>query len=148
MLTRREIRDIVISTFLANRSPEETGMDDLSTWDDTFSLLRKEGIVLSDRQWDKLSLCLKGGIVAHNETHPLKKKMVALAFKWERFPPVFIRSMVANCGRIYLYTDELTELLAEHGVHDRHEVEQCTLAVMQRARIDNDPVVLDLHNAG
>ena len=144
MLSRREIRDIVISTFLASRSPEETGMDDLSFWDDMFTLLHEEGIVLSDKQWSVLSEGLKGGLVAHNQTHPLTKKLSALALRWKRFPSAFIRFMVANSGRIYLYTDELTELLAEHGASGRHEVEQCTLAVMQRARNSYEPVFLDL----
>lgn len=144
MLSRREIRDIVISTFLASRSPEETGMDDLSLWDDMFTLLHEEGIVLSDKQWSVLSEALNGGLVAHNQTHPLTKKLTALTLRWERFPPAFIRFMVTNSGRIYLYTDELTELLAEHGVNDRHEVEQCTLAIMERARHSYDPVSFDL----
>lgn len=144
MLSRREIRNIVISTFLASRTPEETGMDDLSFWDDMFTLLHEEGIVLSDKQWSVLSKGLQGGLVAHNQTFPLTKKLAALALRWDRFPSAFIKFMVASAGRIYLYTEELTELLAEHGVNDRHEVEQCTLAVMERARHSYDPVFLDL----
>ncbi len=133
MLTKKEIRDVILATFCAHRRSNEKLYDDYHEWDEVLSVVRKEGITLSDEEWEQWNTAFITPEAGMSTVSPATKKVFLQAV-------ASVHPTIAQClinlflGKNVLFLDTMVEEMYAMGWDNWRYVEYYTLHAMLRMR--------------